>query len=115
MFLWQPPSNSFDSRFCSRSRVQRNLTPSYSRRHNSSRFNEIVTLRRTQSHPIAIGIDRPLKARALVSGDRRCATTLLPEQPNPAQPLMTMISPIPQFFPRIARPGSAQVGAGLNS
>ena len=51
------------------------------------------------------------KARAF----QLLATTLLPEQPNIAQPIMTMISPIPQFFLRIDRPGSAQVGAGLNS
>ena len=44
-----------------------------------------------------------------------CATTLLPEQPNPAQPIMMIISPISHFFLRIARPGSAQMGAGLNS
>ena len=111
--VWQPPSNSFHSRFYSR------FAPGFAPDPGSNAIalhrtrggrtphvlNEIITLRRTQSHLITIGVNRPLKARALVSGDRRCATTLLPEQPNTAQPIMTMISPIPQFFLRIARPG----------
>ena len=73
-------------------------------------LNENVALHRTPSHLIAIGVARPLKARALASLDRNRATTLLPEQPKPAQPIMTMISPNPQFVV-----GFAQIRAALNS
>ena len=67
------PSNIFHSRFYSR------LTPGFAPDSGSNTIslhrtrsgknhhvlNEIVTLRHTQSHVIAIGPDRPLKARAL--------------------------------------------------
>ena len=41
-----------------------------------------------------------------------CATKLLPEQ---AKLILRIISPIHHVFPRIAHPGSAQIGTVLNS
>ena len=55
------------------------------------------------------------KVRALASLDCRDATTLQPEQPKPAQPIMTMISPILQFVVELDRVGFAQIGTSLNS
>ena len=43
------------------------------------------------------------------------ATTLLPERAKLGASVPIMACPIPQFFPWIARRGSAQIGAGLNS
>ena len=60
-------------------------------------------------------LDSIVLGEGLVSGARRGATTLRPGQPNPAPALIIMISPVPQFFLRIPCPGSAQIGAGLNS
>lgn len=43
------------------------------------------------------------------------ATTLLPGRAKLRAPMPIMVCPIPRFFLRIARRGSAQIGAGLNS
>jgi hypothetical protein len=43
------------------------------------------------------------------------ATTLLPEQPNPAKPIKPMVSSNPQFVVELDHVGFAQIGAGLNS
>jgi hypothetical protein len=69
----------------------------------------------TPSHSILLSTDRPFQAKALASLNRRCATTLLPEQPKPAQAIMTMVSPNPQFSVGLDPAGSVQFGAGQNS
>jgi hypothetical protein len=43
------------------------------------------------------------------------ATTPLPEQPNPANPIKPMVSTNPQFVVELDRVGFARIGAGLNS
>jgi len=55
------------------------------------------------------------KARTLASVDRRCATRLLSEQPEPAQPIRTMVSPNPQFVVGLDRVGCARLGTGTHS